>query len=69
MGSFPTLQQVLSNFGNFSNIKTLTGTPPSPSYTDPNVKNNTTYTYFVTGANKQGVQSGPSNQLVVKMKF
>jgi hypothetical protein len=68
-GSFPTLQQVLSHFELFSNIKTLTGTPPSTSYTDPNVKNNTTYTYFVTDANKQGVQSGPSNPLVVTISF
>ncbi|HEX9112680.1 MAG TPA: hypothetical protein VF845_14465 [Terriglobales bacterium] len=69
VGSFPTLQQVLSNFSKFSNIKTLTGTPPATSFIDPNVKSNTTYTYFVTDANKQGVQSGPSNALVVTVKF
>jgi len=69
LGSFPTLQQVVSNFSKFTNIKTLTGAPPSPSFTDPNVKNSTTYTYFVTDANKQGAQSGPSTPLVVAVKF
>ncbi|MBZ5573874.1 MAG: hypothetical protein LAO09_18570 [Acidobacteriia bacterium] len=69
VGSYPTPQQVLSNLKKFSNIQTLTGTPPSTTYTDPNVKNNTTYTYFVADGNKQGVQSGPSNVLVVTTKF
>jgi hypothetical protein len=68
VGSFPTLQLVMSNFSKFTNVKTLTGTPPSTSYIDPDVKNNTTYTYFVTDANKQGVNSAPSNLLVVKVK-
>jgi hypothetical protein len=68
-GSFPTLQQILSNFGSFSALTTLTGQPPAPSYTDTNVKNGVTYTYFVTDANKQGAQSGPSNPLVVTVKF
>ena len=69
VGSFPTLQQVLSNFMQFSIIKALTGTPPSASYIDSNVNNNTTYTYFVTDANKQRAQSGPSNPLVVTVSF
>jgi hypothetical protein len=68
-GSFPTAQLVLLNFSKFSNLKTLTGAPPSPSYIDSNVKNNTTYTYFVTEANKQGVQSEPSSPVVVTVKF
>lgn len=69
VGSFSTPQQVVSNLSKFSNIKVLTGTPPSSSFIDTNVKNNTTYTYFVTDANKQGVQSGPSTPLVLTMKF
>ena len=69
VGSFPTAQQVLANFNKFSVIKTLTGTPPSTSYTDPNVKNKTTYTYVVTDANKQGAQSEPSNPVVVTTNF
>jgi hypothetical protein len=70
-GSFATQQQLLANIKLFSNIKTLSGTTTAPPtfYVDPNVKNNTTYTYFVTEANKQGAQSGPSNPLVVTMKF
>jgi hypothetical protein len=58
----------MSNFSKFTIIKTLSGTQPSTSYIDPAVKNNTTYTYFVTDANKQGVKSAPSNLLVVKVK-
>ncbi|HEX5236459.1 MAG TPA: hypothetical protein VFW25_14155 [Silvibacterium sp.] len=69
IGSFSTPLQVLSNAGAFSAIKTLTGTPPSPALTDTNVKNNTTYTYFVTDGNKQGAQSGASVPLVVTTKF
>ena len=69
VGSFATTQQVQSNLSKFSIIKTLTGTPPVSSFIDPNVKNNTTYTYFVTDANKQGVQSAASTALVVAVKF
>ena len=69
IGSFSMPLQVLSNAGAFSAVKTLTGTPPSPSLTDTNVKNNTTYTYFVTDGNKQGAQSGASIPLVVTIKF
>ena len=67
-GSF-TLQQILSSFVSFSALTTLTGRPPAASYTDTSVKNGATYTYFVTDANKQGAQSGPSNPLVVTVKF
>jgi hypothetical protein len=67
VGSFPTTQAVLANLGAFTVLTTLTGTPPSTSYIDSNVKN-TTYTYFLTEANKQGAQSGPSNPLVVTVK-
>jgi hypothetical protein len=68
-GSFGTSGQILSNLGAFSVLKTLTGAPPALSYTDTNLKNNTTYTYFVTDGNKQAAQSGASNPLVVAVKF
>jgi hypothetical protein len=64
IGSF-TNAQLISNSSSFSAIKTLTGAPPTASYTDTSVKKNTTYTYFVTDANKQGAQSGASNPVVV----
>jgi hypothetical protein len=67
-GSFTTIEQVLANLGTFSALKTLTGAPPAQSYTDSNVKSNTTYTYFVTDGNTQGAASGPSNLVVVKVK-
>jgi hypothetical protein len=69
VGSFPTRQQVLLNLAKFTDIKTLTGAPPATTFTDPNVKNGITYTYFVTDANKQGAQSGQSDPLVVTVKF
>jgi hypothetical protein len=68
-GSFPSLANVLNSLSQFTKIKTLTGAPPLPSTSDSNVKNNTTYTYFVTDTNKQGAQSSPSNILVVRVKF
>jgi hypothetical protein len=68
-GSFATAGQILSNLGAFSVLTTLSGTPPMPSYTDTNVKTNTTYTYFVTDGNKQAAKSGASNSLVVAVKF
>jgi hypothetical protein len=71
VGSFPTVQQVLSNLSQFGNkpIAMLTGQPPSSSYTDQTVKNGVTYTYFVTDANKQNAQSGPSGPIVLTVKF
>jgi hypothetical protein len=62
-GSFPTLASVLANLSLFTNIKNLDrqNGPPPTTFTDPNVKNNTTYTYFVTDTNVQGATSGPSN--------
>jgi hypothetical protein len=68
IGSFTTTKTVLANLAAFSVLKTLTGAPPTQSFTDTNVKNNTTYTYFVTDGNKQGAQSGASNLLVVTIK-
>ncbi len=73
VGSFTSLPQVLANMKLFSNIKIVTGMqpsmPPSPTYIDSNVKNNTTYTYFVTDANAQGVQSATTSPLAVTTKF
>jgi hypothetical protein len=70
-GSFPTLQSVIANSGAFSDIsgKTLTGTPPSKTFTDSTVKNNTTYTYFVTDKNKQGAESSASAPVTIFVKF
>ncbi len=68
VGSFTTPQQALLNNSKFSPLKTLTGAPPATSFLDSTVKNNTTYTYFVTAINKQGVQSGASTPLVVLVK-
>jgi hypothetical protein len=69
VGSFPTTQQVLLNSSKFSKIQTLTGAPPATFSVDQNVKNSTTYTYFVVAVNKQGVQSGASAPIVVTIKF
>jgi hypothetical protein len=62
VGSFTTSASVFANRALFTNITTngINGTPPLTTFTDTNVKNNTTYTYFVTDKNKQGAQSGPS---------
>jgi hypothetical protein len=70
MGSFPTLTSVLANIAQFKSIGTVTRpTPPATTFTDLSVKNNSTYTYFVTDANKQGAQSGASAPAVVFVKF
>jgi hypothetical protein len=67
VGAFPTAQAVLSHLSAFSILTTLNGAPPVTSFIDANLKN-TTYTYFVTDANKQGAQSGQSTPLVVTVK-
>jgi hypothetical protein len=69
VGSFPTSQSVKTNFSKFTLIKTLSGSPPATTYIDPNVKNQTTYTYVLTDKNKQGALSGTSTPLVVLVKF
>jgi len=57
------------------NIGKVSGTPPATTFTDRNVKNNTTYTYFVTSAlgadsgQNNGNQSGPSNFSTITIKF
>ena len=75
-GSFPTLTSVLANIAQFKNIGTVAKpTPPATTFTDPSVKNNSTYTYFVTAAlgadsgRNNGNQSGPSNMVSVAVKF
>ncbi len=70
-GSFPTLASVTANYLLFSNCLTcnVTGTPPLRTFTDGNVKNNTTYTYFVTDKNKQGAKSGASVPVTILVKF
>jgi hypothetical protein len=56
-------------------IGIVSGAPPATTFTDQNVKNNTTYTYFVTsilGADSgpnNGNQSGPSNFSTITVKF
>jgi len=57
------------------NIKDVTGTPAPTTFTDSTVKNNTTYTYFVTAAlgtdsgKNSGNQSGASNTVTVTVNF
>jgi hypothetical protein len=65
LGSFPTLASVVANHSLFTNIVTLTGTPPTAMFVDTSVSTGKTYTYFVTDQNKQGAQSGASAPLVV----
>jgi hypothetical protein len=70
VGSFPSVQQVVANFKSFTKIASFSGTPPRTSYIDSsNLKANTTYTYFVTDTNNQGAQSGPSDPVVLFVKF
>jgi hypothetical protein len=60
---------VLPNAKQFSKVQTLTPIAPSvtppTNWVDTTIKNNNTYTYFVTAVNKQGVQSGASNFVTV----
>ncbi len=57
------------------NIGKVTGTPPTTTFTDNNIKNKTTYTYFVTSAlgadsgRNNGNQSGPSNMVTITVVF
>ena len=75
VGNFPTVASVVAavkaNPTLFTNISgPLVGNPPSPTtFTDLNVRSNTTYTYFVTDKNKQGAKSGASAPIVVLVKF
>ena len=73
VGKFTTVADVVKNnalFTNISNGKLIgNGAPPLTTFTDANVKNNTTYTYFVTDMNKQGAQSGASVPKIIVVKF
>jgi hypothetical protein len=55
------LASVVANQSQFTIVGRVTGTPPATTFTDTKLKNNTTYTYFVTDTNLQGVLSGPTN--------
>jgi hypothetical protein len=70
VGSFTTMQQVVANIAKFSQIATLnSGTPPTPQFIDTvNLKNSTTYTYFVTDSNTFRANSGAGVPLVVTLK-
>jgi hypothetical protein len=70
VGSFTTMQQVVANIAKFSQIATLnSGTPPTPQFIDTvNLKNSTTYTYFVTDSNFFRANSGAGVPLVVTLK-
>jgi hypothetical protein len=67
-GNFPTLAAVLANIASFTQVGTTSGTPPGAAFVDLAVANKTTYTYFVTDSTSGGVQSAPSNPVVVTVK-
>lgn len=69
VGSFTTQASLVANQALFQKIGTVTGAPPTPTFTDSTAKNNVTYTYFITEKNKQGVQSAPSVQTTITVKF
>lgn len=64
VGSLPTPSDILANRNLFTQVGTLSGTPPSATFTDTTTTYQT-YTYFVTETNAEGVQSAPSLSLVV----
>jgi len=65
VGFFSTI--TLANRTQFTPIGTVNA--PSTTFTDNNVKNNTTYTYFVTDTNTQGATSGASNLVQILVSF
>jgi hypothetical protein len=82
VGSFPTIasivQGIKANPGLFTDLTApngITPVPPAktplPMFTDSNnLKGNTTYTYFITETNAQGVTSGASDPpITVLVKF
>jgi hypothetical protein len=69
VGSFTTLSSIYTNRTLFTNIGKVTGTPPAAAFNDGNVKNKTTYTYFIVDTNKQGAQSAASAPVVVLVSF
>ena len=69
-GTFTTPPSVVKNSALFKHIGAVTGTPPLTTFTDNSkLKNNTTYTYFVTDTNKQAAQSGASGTFTVSVSF
>jgi hypothetical protein len=73
-GSFASLSAAVGAKAAFTNIgsigKLTNPGPPSPlQLFDGTVKNNTSYTYFVTGTNIQAVQSAPSATVFIRVKF
>ncbi len=78
-GSFPNTSNVVANYKLFSKIGSVNRTtnptpppktlPPATTFTDSAVKNNTSYTYFVTAKNVAGAQSGNSIPAVIVVKF
>lgn len=64
VGSFPKPSDILANRNQFTQIGSVTGVPPSTTFTDTTATYQT-YTYFVTETNAEGVQSAPSVSLVV----
>lgn len=69
VGSFTTQASLVANQALFQNIGKVSGAPPAPTLRDSTVKNNVTYTYFITEKNKQGVQSAPSVPTTIAVKF
>lgn len=69
VGSFTTPASVLANQSLFKNIGKVNGAPPATTFTDKAIKNKTTYTYFVTDKNKQGVQSPASTPTTITVIF
>jgi hypothetical protein len=73
-GAFASLSAAVAAKAALTNIgsigKLTDPAPPSPlQLLDGTVKNNTFYTYFVTGTNTQGVQSAPSATTFIRVKF
>jgi hypothetical protein len=69
VGSFTTSGSLVANQASFQIVGKVTGAPPTLTFTDSTVKNNVTYTYFLTDKNKQGVQSGASAPATIFVKF
>jgi hypothetical protein len=72
VGSIPANQLVAksSSFVQLPYTATRIGkTLPPTTFTDKNVKNNVTYTYFVTAVNIQGAKSGATAPFIFTVKF
>lgn len=70
VGSFTTFASAVANQASFQMVGKVTGAPPATTFTDESkLQNKTTYTYFVTQKNAQGVLSPPSNSVAVFVVF